>query len=521
MERASWRRLRAGLLARINALTGGAARRTVSQTPYHATRRRLVTINLAVVSAILLLMASSIYVVESHALQQQVERQLHSHADGDAASAAALISSRQTSTPTITLPDSPEHDDNSERYEPSGPNIFTIVLDASGNTVIDASHVATFGLPDRAAATPVLAGTTTENLVTARIKEQEYLLYTEAVYKDDKLIGAIQVGQSLAPLEQQTHDLVLILLLVGVGALTLTAGASLYLADRALLPMRLAYDRQRQFAAAASHELRTPLAFVRSQLELVSRRLQRAQAGTSGVFASPEALTASVREDLDDTLNEVDYMTRLVRDLLLMARDEADHRSITWQPVELRELARDVADTARPSAKQRGLTLDDPTISDEPVWVMGDYDRLRQLLLILLDNATRYTPSGGRVWLDVHSGRASLLGGRRPLAQVVVGDTGVGIAPDQQERIFEAFYRPTGHSADSASNDHGGAGLGLALARWLVSAHDGEIAVKSTPGEGSVFTVTLPLLTDRLTPDDEDTPDDERAEPATDSGVTA
>jgi signal transduction histidine kinase len=83
---------------------------------------------------------------------------------------------------------------------------------------------------------------------------------------------------------------------------------------------------------------------------------------------------------------------------------------------------------------------------------------------------------------------------------VIVGDTGVGIEPDQQERIFEAFYRAKGHTA---SNDHG-AGLGLALARWLVSAHDGDISVKSTPGEGSVFTVSLPLRADRHTPADTD-----------------
>lgn len=214
-------------------------------------------------------------------------------------------------------------------------------------------------------------------------------------------------------------------------------------------------------------------------------------------------------------------MTRLVRDLLLMARDEGDHRSIAWRPVELRALARDVAETARPSAQQRGLTLDDRTASDEPIWVMGDHDRLRQLLLILLDNATRYTASGGHVWLEARSGRGSLLGGRRPLAQVNVGDTGVGIAHDQQERIFEAFYRSKGHSASSDGSDHGGAGLGLALARWLVSAHGGDISVKSAPGEGSVFTVSLPLRAEPRTHDDDaGAPDEQRpAPPALRAGV--
>ncbi|HET9109820.1 MAG TPA: HAMP domain-containing sensor histidine kinase, partial [Ktedonobacterales bacterium] len=244
-----------------------------------------------------------------------------------------------------------------------------------------------------------------------------------------------------------------------------------------------------------------------SQLELVSRRMQRTRAGASGTYTSPASLAEAVREDLNDTVNEVDYMTRLVRDLLLMARDVGDRRSIAWQPVELRALAQDVADTARPSALQRGLTLDDRTASEEPVWVMGDPDRLRQLLLILLDNATRYTPTGGHVWVEARSGRGSLLGGRRPIAQVVVGDTGVGIPHDQHERIFEPFYRPAGHRA--TSDDHGGAGLGLALARWIVSAHEGEISVKSAPGEGSVFIVSLPLRAD---PRASETDDDDEAD---------
>ncbi|HZC04888.1 MAG TPA: HAMP domain-containing sensor histidine kinase [Ktedonobacterales bacterium] len=497
MERPTTPRSRfaSDLLARMRQALGRDAVRATAQTPYHVTRRRLVVINLAVVSAILLVMASTIYIVETHALQQQVEQQLSSRADSELASGADLIASHQTQPPTVHLPDSSEHDSGSEKYEPSGPNIFSVVLDTHGMIIGDPSGVSTYGLPDLKAAAPVLSGASRGEFVNAHVQDQEYMLLTRPLYSKGALVGVVQVGQSLAPMEQQTHDLLVTLFLVGVGALTLTAGASLYLADRALLPMRLAYDRQRQFAAAASHELRTPLAFVRSQLELVNRRMQRAQAGVSGSFAAPGALAETVREDIDDTVNEVDYMTRLVRDLLLMARDEGDHRSIAWRPVELRALAQDVADTVRPSATQRGLILDDRTTSDEPIWVMGDHDRLRQLLLILLDNATRYTASGGHVWLEARSGRGSLLGGRRPIAQIIVGDTGVGIAHDQQERIFEAFYRPSGHSANtSASNDnHSGAGLGLALARWLVSAHSGDIAVKSAPGDGSVFTVSLPL----------------------------
>ena len=317
------------------------------------------------------------------------------------------------------------------------------------------------------------------------------------LYYHNQLVGALQVGQSLAFMEQQLRDLALRLFLVGIGMLALTAAASMYLADRALRPMRQAYERQRQFAAAASHELRTPLAFVRSQLELVTRRLQRAGGGESGVIAAPGAVLATSEEDLRDTLNEVDYMTRLVRDLLLIARDQTDHRSIAWEPVDVAELTREVAGTIQPAAKARGLGIE-VRGEREPVWVDGDRDRLRQLLLILLENATHYTPAGGTVWIETRQTRGSLLARRRPLAQVVVGDTGVGIASEHQSRIFEAFYRAEGHND---GGNHGGAGLGLALARWIVNAHEGEITVRSEPGEGSVFTISLPERSTQLAED--------------------
>lgn len=494
-RRTLWRR---PWRARVAGGVPSSGHAPLTTTPYHASRQRLVLLILGVVSTIILLMAGSIYLVESRALEQQVEQQLRSRAQIEVNNDETLVALHQAPAPPPSSSDPTEGDDKGEAYEPSSPNIFTVVLDSHGATLSDPSQVSSVGLPDLAAAQPVLSGAQDDTLAHATIGHQEYLLYSRAITSHDKLIGVVQVGQSLAPMEQQQHDLLITLVLVGLGALALTAGASFYLADRALLPMRVAYNRQRQFAAAASHELRTPLAFVRSQLELVSRRLQRAQPGDKPSASLPHGLAAEARDDLADTLNEVDYMTRLVRDLLLMARDESDHRSIGWSPVDLAALTRDVVETARPSAQQRSLTLENRGASAEPIWVMGDHDRLRQLLLILLDNATRYTPAGGRVWVEARSGRGSLLGGRRLLAQISVGDTGVGIAPDQQERIFEAFYRSRGHSvsADQVGGDHSGAGLGLALARWLVTAHDGAISVRSAPGAGSVFTVSLPLLAD-------------------------
>ncbi len=497
-----------------------------ADAPYQATRRRLLLLNLGVVSAILLVMAVAVYAAESQALQQQVDQNLMNRArlDNDVYANAIVIS--QSTGQSFNLPnlsDGQGPDQQNEQYEPDSPNVFTLVIASNGTLVMDPTGVSRVGLPDMATSRQALASAplvvTGEHPaaaalpVTVTYKGQEFRLFTVPLYYHNQLVGTLQVGQSLSFMEQQLRDLALRLFLVGIGMLALTAAASMYLADRALRPMRQAYERQRQFAAAASHELRTPLAFVRSQLELVTRRLQRAGSSESGIIASPSAVLTTSEEDLRDTLNEVDYMTRLVRDLLLIARDQADHRSIAWEPVDVAELAREVAGTIQPAAKASDLRLE-VRGEREPVWVDGDRDRLRQLLLILLENATHYTPAGGTIWIETRQTRGSLLARRRPLAQVVVGDTGVGIAPEHQSRIFEAFYRAEGHND---GGNHGGAGLGLALARWIVNAHEGEITVRSEPGEGSVFTISLPERSTQLVEDVEDVEDEMEIGPVVDA----
>jgi signal transduction histidine kinase len=473
--------------------------RRATDAPYEATRRRLLLLNLGVVSAILIVMAVAVYAAESQALQQQVDQALINRAQLDRDVDAQLIVVTESGQGFV-LPGQPggdqSPDQQNERYEPDSPNIFALVIAGNGTLVLDPAGVSSVGLPDLASARQVMAGARGQP-VTVTYSGETFRVLNTPLFYHGQLVGALQVGESLAFMNTQLADLALRLVLIGIGMLALTAAASLYLADRALQPMRAAYDRQRQFAAAASHELRTPLAFVRSQLELVTRRLQRAAGDQAGAEKAEQgALATSLatsEEDLRDTLNEVDYMTRLVRDLLLMARDQSDHRSIAWEPVDVAELAREVAGTIQPAATARDLKLEIPLVT-APLWVDGDRDRLRQLLLILLENATHYTPAGGTVWIESSQTRGPLLARRRPLAQIVIGDTGVGIAPEHQERIFEAFYRAEGHTD---GGNRGGAGLGLALARWIVSAHEGELTLRSAPGEGSVFTISLPERSER------------------------
>lgn len=221
--------------------------------------------------------------------------------------------------------------------------------------------------------------------------------------------------------------------------------------------------------------------------EPVDSGIQHTQSGLDG------ASVQRMREDVAELLQEVDYMTRLTRDLLVLARDAGDNGQIEWKLLSLSAITRKTVAGLQAQAKEHGLTLHlSESAGEEPVYVRGDADRLRQLILALVENALRYTPVGGKVRVEtrVAHGRRWLLGDQR-VAQLIVTDTGCGIAPDDMPYIFEPFYRAP--SARTAAEGHESAGLGLALVQWIVSAHGGDVSVSSRVGQGSTFTVSLPL----------------------------
>jgi signal transduction histidine kinase len=226
-------------------------------------------------------------------------------------------------------------------------------------------------------------------------------------------------------------------------------------------------ESQRRFVADASHELRTPLTTVRGNASLLRRF---------------DVLTPDDREAaVEQIASEAERMSRLVADLLTLARADAG-QLLERKSIPLGALIDAVA--------QQGRVLADGKVSVSVVrtadaTVMGDKDALRQLLLILADNAIKYTPAGGSVTLGL---RLEMGSGSRRLAKVSVVDTGMGIAPADLPHVFERFYR-----ADRARRS-GGTGLGLSIGRWIAQAHGGDIAVESSPGAGSIFTVTLPAL---------------------------
>lgn len=234
------------------------------------------------------------------------------------------------------------------------------------------------------------------------------------------------------------------------------------------------FNAQRRFVADASHELRTPLTALRANADIMLRQIE------SGIYDRDD-----LAEGLTDVRDEVDRMTRLVQHLLTLARADVGWRP-ELEPVDLVDVARDAARVASPLVRGQQFELDMPPPGPNglaaQVDIRGNADQLRQLILILLDNAFTYAPAGSDVRLAV-----TVAGDEAVLS---VHDNGPGIAPDHLRRIFERFFR----TDDARARSSGGTGLGLAIARWIVAVHHGQINADSNPGEGTTFEVRLPLL---------------------------
>jgi signal transduction histidine kinase len=184
---------------------------------------------------------------------------------------------------------------------------------------------------------------------------------------------------------------------------------------------------------------------------------------------------------LQRCLDELVHLTKLVDDLLMLARSDTGELTLDRQVVKLEMLCQEMVEHVRPLAEERGLALN-LSLSDEPTMILGDARRLKQLILNLLDNAIKYTPSGGQIHVKV--------GRKDSTAAVDVIDTGCGIPAEDIPRIFDRFYRRRQKMDGQAP----GFGLGLAICKWIVEAHGGTISVESEPGHGTRFTFQIPIL---------------------------
>ena len=230
-----------------------------------------------------------------------------------------------------------------------------------------------------------------------------------------------------------------------------------------------AVDRINRFTADASHELRSPVALIRTVAEYALR--------------NPNIDCVS-RDAFEEILAESVEAARLLEDMLTLARADAGHANMAFEPVELTELVADVCSRLRPLAQAKDQTVAART-GNAPAWISGDRSALRRLVAVLLDNAIKYTPPRGRieVELTVTSLRAVL----------AVRDSGIGIPETLLPRIFDRFVR-----ADPSRGEVNGTGLGLAIAKWIADMHDAPLTVRSSALEGSVFTAEFHLIAPSL-----------------------
>lgn len=220
----------------------------------------------------------------------------------------------------------------------------------------------------------------------------------------------------------------------------------------------------RQFSADAAHELQTPLTILKGEIEVALRSPR-----------NPE----EYQKVLNSCLEEIDRISSLVEGLLLLARADRRVLRLDLKPLELHELLVEVGEQMRLVADNHAKSLNYGLM--EHVSIQGDREHIKRLLLNLIDNAIKYTPAGGRVTLSLR--------GDGKWAYLEIADTGIGLTETEQKKIFHRFYR----AAEARSQSGGGAGLGLSIVQSIAEAHGGTIQVESTPGQGSTFTVSLPV----------------------------
>ncbi len=235
-----------------------------------------------------------------------------------------------------------------------------------------------------------------------------------------------------------------------------------------LARLSAAFDQQRQFMADASHELRTPLYVIRTATDVTLEQLHRNE--------------AEYRDALAMINQQSRRMTRIVENMFTLARADAGRRELDRADFYLDELLTEAVRAAQVLAERKNVKIELEPAPETPY--RGDESLVRQMLLNLLDNAIKYTPPEGLIRVSLAQLDSTL--------EITVSDTGVGIPPEAQTRIFDRFYRVDKARSHSENGDGGGAGLGLSIARWIAEAHHGRLELKSSGAAGSSFAVSLP-----------------------------
>ena len=357
--------------------------------------------------------------------------------------------------------------DDTVAYKSTNDRLFFYVLDADGRLLnfARASYRIEPFILDAMSNWQASDG---EAVVLAKLnsngQKTKIMMMTKSINDPGNNHQTVYVGKDVTALYNGLDKATTIMAILGLLALLIATVVGHILSGKAMIPLRAAYEKQRQFAADASHELRTPLAVVMASADLLE--------------SDPSIKSPFLKQVIADVRDEVKKMTKLVSDLLIVAR--SDNKAFKLKPTKF-DLGAVVAQTARlmqPLAEQKKITLVAEEMPKNMIY--ADEQKIRQLILILVDNAVKYTPEGGCV--TVHFCKAE-----KGKVAFAVADTGIGIAKEDQDKVFDRFYR-----VDKArSREMGGNGLGLAIAQEIVNMHRGNISLSSELGKGTTFVVTL------------------------------
>jgi signal transduction histidine kinase len=362
--------------------------------------------------------------------------------------------------------------------DPGWSEVSLFATSSSGTVLLQANPVAQKILPDRASlddamsgrAAPDPSGVTPGTYATRGQGSNAILIFTLPVYRHGTsggagdIIGVVQVARPMRSIGEVMNNLIVVLVAASVLALAIAFVSGFWLAGRVMEPIRVSLQHQKQFVGDASHELRTPVTVIRTAAESMLRQ--------------PEPLTDRTKRLAEDIVAESAQMSRLVEDLGVLSAADSRRARLHLAPIEVGRLLAGAAGSAALLAQGAGIGLE--TQIDATGTLLADPVRIRQLVNILVDNAVKFSPEGGAVVMSATTA------GRRLFLRVT--DRGPGISHDELPKIFQRFYRGEGERHKE------GTGLGLAIARWITEEHHGTITVRSVVGEGSEFTVELPLV---------------------------
>jgi heavy metal sensor kinase len=346
------------------------------------------------------------------------------------------------------------------------------------------------------------------------------------VKEQNQVTKMIQVASSLEDVEDALNTLLIILLVTVPSILMIASLGGLFLANKALKPVdritqtarmitsqnlnqriqtlkvkdeisrlidtfndmisRLdqSFRQIKQFTTDASHELKTPLTILKGEVEVALRKKRELH---------------EYEQILESNLEEIDRMSKIVEDLLLLSKADIGEIRLNKEKIHLKRFISGVTEQMKILAEPKNIQIEISNLEPqggEEIHIWADTLRMRELFFNLIDNGIKYTEPGGRILITLAketNGCATPLAPQdkqmKEFARITVADTGIGIAEADHEKIFNRFFR-----VDKArSREQGGSGLGLSISRWIVEAHQGEITVESEPGKGSAFIVRLPL----------------------------